>query len=209
MKEILDAGGTSFLIPVVLALVVLYAIRGLNGLHSRKYQNRKEFLEVWDNTRIQDDLWLEVTVRHLFGAYLPARVVHLALAQPNKSESLLQLSELWDLFDYDPETETVRWRRKRHATVKRRRTMWRLMFAAYFISAFAAVGSGIAAAHFGPGTFVGWVWGGFAVVCAFVALVNVWNEDGFRTSITRGDYWMNRINRTADKARKRPQGRED
>ncbi|UHQ23829.1 hypothetical protein LVB77_03710 [Lysobacter sp. 5GHs7-4] len=204
MTELLGTGGTSFLITVALLLLVLYAAKGINSLHNRKNQNRKEFLQMWDQSRIQDDLWLELTVRHLFGAYLPVRVIHLALAQPNKSEALRQLSELWNLFDYNPETEMVRWRNKRHATIARRRAVWRMMLAIYFIGASVAVASAVAAAHFGPGTFEGWVFGIFAIVSASVAFGNVWLEEGFRISVDRGDSWIDRINRAALRSRRVP-----
>jgi hypothetical protein len=94
VKEIIAAGGSNLLIPAVLFVLMLYVTRGLSGLHGRRSQNRKEFLELWDSTRSQDDLWLEVVVRHLFGSYLPARIIRLALAQPDKAQSLLDLGEL-------------------------------------------------------------------------------------------------------------------
>ncbi len=119
VKEIIAAGGSALLIPAVLFVLVLYVIRGLSGLHGRRSQNRKEFLDLWDSTRSQDDLWLEVVVRHLFGSYLPARVIRLALAQPDKAQSLLDLAELWPLFRFDPASQTVSWLHKRHDTLKR------------------------------------------------------------------------------------------
>lgn len=91
IKELIEAGGSGYIIPAVLSVLVLYAVRGAFGLQGRRSQHRKEFLEMWDSSRTQDDLWLEVAVRHLFGTYLPARVIRLALAQPDTSQGLLIL----------------------------------------------------------------------------------------------------------------------
>lgn len=120
LKEVIAAGGSRLLIPAVLFVLVLYAIRGLSGLHGRRSQNRKDFLDLWDSTRSQDHLWLEVVIRHLFGSYLPARIIRLALAQPDKAQSLLNLAELWPLFRFDPTSETASWLHKCHETSKRR-----------------------------------------------------------------------------------------
>jgi hypothetical protein len=90
MKELVEAGGAGFLIPAVLFAIVLYAARGLFGLHDQKSKIRREFLELWDRARSQDDLWLEVAVRHWMGAYLPAHVIRLAFEQPDKSQSLIE-----------------------------------------------------------------------------------------------------------------------
>jgi len=43
-----------------------------------------------------------VKIRHLYGTHLPAHVIRSVLAHPHTSQALLDLSELWDLFDYDP-----------------------------------------------------------------------------------------------------------
>ena len=78
MKELIEVGGANFLIPAVLSILVFYAIRGLFGLHGRRSQHRKEVLELWDGARSQDDVWLEIVVRHLVGVYLPAHAIRLA-----------------------------------------------------------------------------------------------------------------------------------
>ena len=108
MKELIEIGGIGFVIPAVLSVLVLYIARGLFGMHGRRSQARKEFLELWNDARASDDLWLEVSVRHLVGTYLPAHVVRLALAGPDKAQSLFDLAELWLLLRYDREARTVR-----------------------------------------------------------------------------------------------------
>lgn len=48
IKDVIAAGGPCLLIPVVLLALLFYAVRGLFGLHGRRSQNRREFLEHWD-----------------------------------------------------------------------------------------------------------------------------------------------------------------
>ena len=71
-------------------------------------------LEHWDPKRIDDDLWLEVTIRHLYGTHLPAHVIRTAFAHPHTSQALIDLSGLWLFLDYDSESRSVRWRHRRH-----------------------------------------------------------------------------------------------
>lgn len=127
--------GAGFLIPVVLFALILYAVRGLFGLHGRRGQHRSEFLERWDATRVDDDFWLEVTIRQLYGTHLPAHVIRSALAHPHTSQALLDLSELWDLFDYDPETGTVAWKHKRHRNPRTRGALRHWPTLRYFLLA--------------------------------------------------------------------------
>lgn len=201
MKEILEAGGTDFLLPAVLFLLMLYAIRGVFGLHGRRGQHRREFLELWDTARAEDDLWLEVSVRHLFGAYLPARVIRLAMEQPDRSRALLDLSELWDLFVFNRGDETVQWRATVSSWVARSRWGRWLCLAAYFGCAAIAVFSAVLAAHFGHASFAGWVYGVCAVVVGFVAFLCLSHEETAKTATHAGERWIALINRTAVKPR--------
>ena len=164
MKEIIAAGGSRLLIPAVLSVLVLYAIRGLSGLHGRRSQNRKEFLELWDSTRSQDDLWLEVVIRHLFGSYLPAHIIRLALAQPGKAQSLLDLAELWPLFHFDPTSQKMSWLHKRHETSKKRLVGRVTLLISYVALALIAALSALVAFQHGPSSFLGWLYG----ICALI-----------------------------------------
>lgn len=121
LKDIIEANASELLIPVAIFSLAIYATRGLFGLHGRRNQQRREFLEHWDPSRTQDNLWLEVTVRHLYGANLPAHVIRMALARSHSTQSLIELSELWPFFRYDIDTRTVCWRRKFHDRSSRRK----------------------------------------------------------------------------------------
>lgn len=199
IKEIVEAGGSGYLIPAVLSVLVLYAIRGVFGLQGRRSQHRKEFLEMWDSSRTQDDLWLEVAVRHLFGTYLPARVIRLALAQPDTSQGLLDLTELWPLFRFDPDSQTVRWMHRRHLTQKQRQKGRYVLLAGYFGCALMAALFALVAFQSGPSAASGWVSGICAVALGFLAFICLAREDTIKVAATVGDDWLARINRSTGK----------
>jgi len=197
MKEILEAGGASFLLPAVLFVLVLSAVKGVFGLHGRRSQHRREFLELWDKARSADDLWLEVSVRHLFGTHLPSRVIRLALEQPDRSRSLADLSELWDLLVFDPQRQTVHWRNTLSSRVARSRWGRGLCFVASYMCVLAAVTAAVVAAHYGHTHFAGWVYGSFALVVGFVAFLCLAHDDTVQTAAQAGDRWVELINQSA------------
>jgi len=191
-NELISAGGPGLLIPVVLFALLLYAIRGLFGLHGRRSQHRREFLEHWDPKRIDDDLWLEVTIRHLYGTHLPAHVIRTAFAHPHTSQALLDLSELWLFLDYDPETRRVRWQHKRH----RSRTSRGLLRFWPVLRYFLMIGAGVIGAYYATRVsgFNQWVFATFAVVMGAGALLSLWHSDAEKIAAKVGEAWIERIN---------------
>lgn len=194
MSEILAAGGREYLIPAVLFLVILYAARGLFGLHGRRSQQRKEFLELWMTSRIQDDLWLEVAIRHLFGTFLPAPIIRLALRQADQGQALLELCELWPLLHFDRDSKQVRWLHDRHRALKQRKLARAWFSVAYFLCASLAVFAAKTALTYGPTVFAGWLYGVGAVVSGLVAFVCLAREDTMKTAVRVGSQWVGRIN---------------
>ena len=197
LENIIAAGGANYLIPAVLFVVVLYVMRGLFHLHGRRSQSRKDFLDLWDATRSQDDLWLEVAVRHLFGTYLPARVIRLALARPDKSRALLDLTELWPLLHFDPELQTVRWLHRRHESNWTRTFARRALFCGYFALALLSMYLATVAIGLGHNSFGGWVYGVCAIVAGTCALACPAREDALKTAASVGGEWIARINHRA------------
>lgn len=196
MDKIIELGGKGLLIPVVLSVLVLYAIRGLFGWHGRRSQHRKEFLELWDPARCKDDLWLEVAVRHWLGTFLPAHVIKIALSQPDKTQSLIELSELWVLFRYDRDTHTVRWLHRRHQTIEKRKVGRILLLLTYFFCALAAFFAALVTFELGPSTSSGWVYGAGTIIFGALALICLMREDTIKTCASVGDEWLDRINRS-------------
>lgn len=192
IRDVIAAGGAGFFIPVVLFALLLYAVRGLFGLHGRRSQHRREFLEHWDHKRIDDDLWLEVTIRHLYGTHLPAHVIRSALAHPHTSQALLDLSELWDFFDYDPETRAVAWKHKRHRSARMRGLLRHWPALRYFL--FAGVGA--LAVHLATrvGGFNQWVFSILALIMFAAAFLSLWHGEALRVAAAVGEFWIKRIN---------------
>jgi hypothetical protein len=198
LDKIIELGGKGLLIPAVLSVLVLYAIRGLFGWSGRRSQHRKEFLELWDNVRSQDDFWLEVIVRHLVGTYLPAHIIRLALAQPNKTQALFELSELWPLVRYDPDTKKAEWLHPRYRMLAKQTVRRWVPVAIYFMSAMTFIFALRAAIVFGSETFMGWVFGVCAVIFGFGAIVAVQRQDTINIVASVGDDWIGRINRSVE-----------
>lgn len=203
MKEILEIGGKGLLIPAVFCIVALYVAKGLFGLHARRAQHRKEFLEMWDQTRQQDDLWLEVAVRQWLGAYLPAHVIRLGMTQPDKAQSLVELSELWPLLRYDRHERTVQWLHAYTATGRRRFLFRVALVVGYFIFALIAFFYGIAAAEQGPDTFKGWLYGAGVVFFGMIALACMAYDDTVKSASVSGEAWIARINQSVAPLRAR------
>jgi len=175
IKDVIAAGGAGFLIPAVLFALLLYAVRGLFGLHGRRSQHRREFLDHWDANRIGDDLWLEVTIRHLYGTHLPAHVIRSALAHPHTSQALLDLSELWDFFDYDSDTKAIAWKHKRHRNVRTRSLLRHWPTLRYFL--FAGVGAFAAYLATHVGGFNQWMVSILALIMFAAAFLSLWHGD--------------------------------
>jgi len=192
INDLISAGGPGLLIPVVLFALLLYAIRGLFDLHGRRSQHRREFLEHWDPKRIDDDLWLEVTIRHLYGTHLPAHVIRTAFAHPHTSQALLDLSELWLFLDYDPETRRVRWQHKRHRNKTSRGVLRFWPVLRYFLM----IGAGVIGAYYATRVsgFSQWVFATFAVVMGASALLSLWHSDAEKIAAKVGESWIERIN---------------
>ncbi|TXH66187.1 MAG: hypothetical protein E6Q88_12455 [Lysobacteraceae bacterium] len=197
----MEIGGAGILIPVVVFVLMLYVIKGVYGLTEHGSKHRKEFLAMWDSVRAQDDLWLEVSVRHHFGAYLPATVIRLALTQPDKGQSLIELCQLWSLLSYDRDAQTVKWLHKRHETLSMRRWVQYGLLAGYFMLAFAALGYGSAAIKYGPHSMHGWFFAFVAAAAAAWACIALVREDTIKMAAAVGDEWVRRINENNQTAR--------
>ena len=55
----------------------------------------------------------------------------------------------------------------------------------------------VVAAHHGPGTLSGWIYGSLSVVMLFLAMVCILRENTLKVAAVAGDEWINRINRSA------------
>lgn len=194
MTELIAAGGPAFIVPTVLFILLLFGTRGLFSLHGRRSQQRKELLELWSDNRSKDDFWLELAVRHWLGTYLPAHVIRLAMKQPDKSQSLTDLSSLWPLLKYDSATRSVDWAWRGHRSSDYVKAERAGVIAFYFIFALSACGSARAAAQVGSATFSGWAYGVLTVVLGVFALACLWRDDTLKVAGRSGSNWIRRIN---------------
>lgn len=191
-SDLVTAGGPGLLVPVVLFALLFYAVRGLFGLDGRRSQHRREFLEHWDSKRIDDDLWLEVTIRHLYGTHLPAHIIRTALAHPHTSQALRDLSELWQLFCYDPETQRVSWEHRRHRHPAARRFLRHWPTARYFLFAIGGAGAAYLAAHLNG--LNQWILSTLALILGACAFLSLWHGEAEKVAATVGQAWIKRIN---------------
>lgn len=203
LQEIIKIGGGPYLIFGVILALVLYVVRGVHGLHSRRSQHRKDFLELWADGRARDALWLQMAILYVFGKQLPTPVIRLALSRPDSSQSLSDLSEFWDLLDYDSDTQQVRWRQGEHALLAKRKFSQRLRLAGYFSCAGLAAISIFVSAFFGASSAVGWSYGLLAPILIWRAFLFLTREETFAVAVRVGDGWVKRINRAAQRARQR------
>lgn len=134
IEKLLEIGNGKLLIPVLCALAGAVLVKGVFNLHRSKSADRRDFLDLWMRSQDRDDLWLEVSIRHLFGTYLPASIIRSLLQSPQAAQALLEVSEFWDLLEINDETLDLRWKKKRHATENARR-YWRYASnVLYFVS---------------------------------------------------------------------------
>lgn len=134
IEKLLEMSNGKLLIPVLCALVGAALVKGIFNLHRSKSADRRDFLDLWKSNETHDDIWLEVSVRHLFGTYLPASIIRDLMQSPQAARALLEASEFWDLLEMDDETLEVSWKKKRHATASKRNKWRYALNALYFIA---------------------------------------------------------------------------
>ena len=65
-EKIVD-GGWGSVVAVVLFIIPLM-VRGVHAVNRSRSQQRKEFLEIWEDGRLSGhDLWIELAIRHKNG----------------------------------------------------------------------------------------------------------------------------------------------
>lgn len=118
MKDILtllNTGGLLAYLIVGLSVIPLL-VKGIFALKTSRSQERKEFLELWKDGDKSDDFWLELMVRHCFGAALPAALIRRITQLPASPAMLSDLASSWSWFAYDSKSGyldwKVTWRRK-------------------------------------------------------------------------------------------------
>lgn len=143
------------LIPLGIALILVYAIKGLYALRGTYALRRKDFIEHWGKDRINDNLWLEMVVRQIVGKYLPADVIRSLILKPDCARGLSDVATAWKFLEYSD--GRIKWRNRLISTKKARSGLVLGTGAIYFFSAFKAILLGIEAAK-GDLSAIGWLW---------------------------------------------------
>ena len=109
--------GAGIIVPFVLIVIGGWAVKVLFELSTSSRSSRKDFLDSWGKLEASDNLLREVTVRHLFGQYIPAPIIQRTLLGPYPSKDLARLASLWSLLELDRSTGQIRVAKSRHTNV--------------------------------------------------------------------------------------------
>lgn len=139
IDKLLQMGDGRLLIPIVVIAAGIVLVRGVFSLNRSRSADRRDFLDLFQKSEAQNDLWLSVAIRHLFGAYLPADLIRQLMSGPQPGRALSEVAGVWDLLDMDDETRELYWRRGLFKSPKARKNAVRLLLVMYFILAFSAL----------------------------------------------------------------------
>jgi hypothetical protein len=140
INQLIEASGGKLLVPLVFVVAGTAIIKGLAGIHGSRSIGRKDFLDLWLKRESQDDLWIEASIRHLFGEYLPAAVIRSLLSSPQSGRALREVCDSWELLDMNDETGEIYWRKEKYGNPKSRKK-WILIFnICYFVLMFSTLG---------------------------------------------------------------------
>lgn len=159
-EELMRVGGVRFLVPCVLAVLLVTLAKGLFGVHQSRRAARKDFLDLWSQRDAHDELWQQTAIRHLFGEWLPVPVIRLLLESSQSGRALLEVSSAWDLLEIDDETHAVNWKASKHRNAfRRRREIWFFTAIYWILGVLAALSSFYALAFSGGdlASIVRWV----------------------------------------------------
>ena len=158
-EHILSLLGKPFVLPASFLLIGAWALNKLMALHDSKSRNRIDFLERWGSVDSMDDLRLEVTVRHLFGTYLPAEIIRTICRMPFPSQALLNLGTIWPLVEYDPIARQLKWKRQGYGQSTGRRWYRVAFICGYVVLALIGLAFLHAAIESDPSKATAWIVG--------------------------------------------------
>lgn len=151
IEKLMELDGGKYLIPVVVIFTGTALVKGIFGFHRSRSSDRRDFLELFQKYQGENDLWLSVAVRHLFGAYLPATLIRQLMCNPQPGRALAEVAHVWDLLEMDDDTGELHWRRRRFASPVYRRVLSWLLLLSYLVLASTALFLAIRAGKSGFG----------------------------------------------------------
>ena len=195
LETLSKALGGPFVVPLALLGVVAWSVKHLFDLAASRRQHRRDFMDAWDPAKCNDDMRLEVLVRHLVGEFIPAPVIRAAIEVGYPSQTLLDLAAIWSELRFDPDTgELVV--KSVHLASKRVRAALRLIWAiAYVACAVATWQLAKWASSLGSAEPLAWLaWFGAASL-AIMALASLGKGDSVKKLAETGLPTVARLNR--------------
>lgn len=190
IEKLLEIAGGKLLIPLVVVAVGVAMAKGAFSLARSRSQDRRDFLDLFRQHEAQSDLWLTVAVRHVFGAYLPARLIRRLMSCPQPGRALLEVGGAWRFIDMDDETGELTWRRKCLRTARTRRVVVWVLNVVYF----GLAGTSLWLAYLClSGRFDGhtlWVAWTYVVLCGGGAFAALAYGDGLNDASRAATRWL-------------------
>ncbi|WP_155617076.1 hypothetical protein [Xanthomonas translucens] len=133
IKQLLQVGGLPLAVPMIIIVLGSILAKGGFSLLRARSTDRKDFLDTFKDIDVRSDLWLCVSVRHLFGKYLPTSVIRKLMVGPNPGRALLDVSDGWELFTFDVATSQVRWLNPNYVNASTRKRKVLMLNVGYFL----------------------------------------------------------------------------
>ena len=190
VERLLDLNGGRLLVPVVLCFFVVLVFKAFVTIGHTRGNTRREFLELFQEGRSSDELWLSVAIRHQFGAYLPVSLIKRLLTFDQPARALMEVASAWELIEVEDGTGTLIWRKKRHRSPSWRRWIGRAHLLGYFVSAMAAalLAYGLVVSDLGlPVSASWWAW---VVIGAVFALWSLHRHELLRDGSRSIERWL-------------------
>ena len=169
IDQVVKSIGAWAIVPAISIALAGYLISRLTDFHRTKSQQRTEFLGIWHGLNKMDDMALEVAIRHLYGAYLPARAIRKICDSDHCADEMFNLAQIWPLLQYDQSSRTLSWKNDKHGSEKALAAGERWCMAGYFMFAAMTLGSFAFTFVAGPKSPLAWILGLNAVLSAALA----------------------------------------
>ena len=190
IDKLMQMGDGRLLIPLIVVAVAVVLVKGGFSLARSRSVDRRDFLELFQKDQGENDLWLSVAIRHLYGAHLPTSLIRQLMSAPQPGRALLEVANSWELLDMDDETGSLHWRRKLFSSAKARRNIIWLMYTFYFGLAATSLVLGYRAITRDLEGLNLWVTWAYSILCAFGAFASLVYGDTLKDASKAAQRWL-------------------
>lgn len=190
IEKLLELADGRFVMPLVVVAIGIALTRGIFSLARSKSQDRRDFLDFFRDHAAQSDLWVAVSVRHVFGAYLPPALIRQLMSGPQPGRALLEVAAAWDFVDMDEETGELSWRRRCFRAATTRKIVARALAVLYFLLGTASLWLAylsVTGVFHGKQLWIAWT---YVVLCALGALACLLYGDALRGADRAARRWL-------------------